>query len=87
LSPASPEYGRTPALAKKGLARYDAPVFCLGRLAVDKTAHGRGFGGAFLRRAADRCIRVANDVGGVALLVNAKNERAACWCEDYGAPP
>jgi hypothetical protein len=28
-------------------------------------------------RAADRCIRVADDVGGVALLIDAKNERAA----------
>jgi hypothetical protein len=30
LSPASLEYARTPALAKKGLARYDVPVFRLG---------------------------------------------------------
>jgi hypothetical protein len=27
-------------LAKKGLARYDVPVFRLGRLAVDKTRQG-----------------------------------------------
>jgi len=32
LSPASLEYSRTPALAKKGLARYDVPVFRLGAL-------------------------------------------------------
>jgi hypothetical protein len=37
--------------------------------------------GAFLPRAADRCIRVAQDVGGVALLVDAKNDRAARWYE------
>jgi GNAT superfamily N-acetyltransferase len=42
LSPASIEYSRTPALAKKGLARYDVPVFRLGRLAVDKSIQGRG---------------------------------------------
>jgi hypothetical protein len=30
-------------------------------------------------RAADRCIRVAQDVGGVALLVDAKNDRIARW--------
>ena len=85
LSPASLEYARTPALAKKGLARYDAPVFRLGRLAVDKTAQGRGLGGALLLRAADRCIRVAQDVGGVALLIDAKTDRAARWYESYGA--
>ena len=85
LSPASLEYARTPALAKKGLARYDVPVFRLGRLAVDKTAQGRGLGGALLLRAADRCIRVAQDVGGVALLIDAKTDRAARWYESYGA--
>ena len=37
LSPASLEYSRTPALARKGLGRYDVPVFRLGRLAVDKS--------------------------------------------------
>jgi GNAT superfamily N-acetyltransferase len=85
LSPASLEYGRTPAVAKKGLARYDVPVFRLGRLAVDKSVQGRGLGGALLLRAADRCIRVAQDVGGVALLIDAKNDRAARWYESYGA--
>lgn len=85
LSPASIEYSRTPALAKKGLARYDVPVFRLGRLAVDRTVQGRGLGGALLLRAADRCIRVARDVGGVALLIDAKNDRAARWYESYGA--
>ena len=87
LSPASLEYSRTPALAKKGLARYDAPVFRLGRLAVDRTVQGRGLGGALLLRAAVRCIRVAQDVGGVALLIDAKSDRAARWCESYGAVP
>src|SRR5271157_1779424 len=85
LSPASLEYARTPALAKKGLARYDAPVFRLGRLAVDSSVQGRGLGGALLIRAADRCIRVAEDVGGVALLIDANNDRAARWYESYGA--
>ncbi len=84
LSPASLDYARTPALAKKGLAHYDVPVFRLGRLAVDKSVQGRGLGGALLLRAAHRCIRVAEDVGGVALLIDAKNDRAARWYESYG---
>lgn len=85
LSPASLDYSRTPALAKKGLGRYDVPVFRLGRLGVDQSVQGRGLGGALLLRAADRCIRVAQDVGGVALLIDAKNDRAAHWYETYGA--
>jgi hypothetical protein len=60
LSPASLDYARTPALVKKGLARYEVPTFRLGRLAFDRTVQGRGLGGA-LRLAADRRIRVAQD--------------------------
>jgi ribosomal protein S18 acetylase RimI-like enzyme len=61
------------------------PVFRLGRLAVDRSAQGRRLGGALLLHAANRCIRVAQDVGGVALLIDAKNDRAARWYESYGA--
>jgi GNAT superfamily N-acetyltransferase len=85
LSPASIEYARTPALVKKGLARYDVPVFRLGRLAVDRNVQARGLGGALLLRAADRCMRVATEVGGVGLLIDAKNDRAAQWYAGYGA--
>jgi GNAT superfamily N-acetyltransferase len=85
LSAASIEYSRTPAVARKGLARYDVPVFRLGRLAVDRTLQGRGLGGALLLRAADRCLRVAHDVGGVALLIDAKNDHVARWYQSYGA--
>ncbi len=60
-------------------------MFRLGSLAVDRTAPGRGLGGALLLRAADRCICVAQDVGGVALLIDARNDRAARWCKSYGA--
>lgn len=87
LSPASIEYSRTPRIVKKGLARYDVPVFRLGRLAIDKNVQGRGLGGALLLRAADRCIRVANEVGGVALLIDAKDGRVAQWYASYGALP
>jgi GNAT superfamily N-acetyltransferase len=85
LSPASLEYARTPALAKRGLGRYDVPVFRIGRLAVDQSVQGQGLGGSLLLRAAERCIRVAQEVGGVALLIDAKNDRAAKWYESYGA--
>ena len=60
-------------------------MFRLGRLAVEKTVQGPGLGGALLLRAADRCIRVAHEVGGVATLIDAKNDRAAQWYAGYGA--
>jgi GNAT superfamily N-acetyltransferase len=85
LSPASLEYARTPALAKRGLGRYDVPVFRICRLAVDQSVQSQGLGGSLLLRAAERCIRVAQEVGGVALLIDAKSDRAAKWYEGYGA--
>jgi hypothetical protein len=36
-------------------------------------------------RAAERCITVAQEVGGVALLIDAKSEHAAQWYGSYGA--
>jgi GNAT superfamily N-acetyltransferase len=86
LSPASLDYSRT-AVAKKGLGRYDVPVFRLGRLAVDNSVQGRGLGGALLMRAAKRCMIVAQEVGGVALLIDAKTDHAAKWYAGYGAAP
>ena len=85
LSPASIDYARTPMLVKKGLARYDVPVFRLGRLAVDLTLQGQGLGGQLLLAAGRRCIRAAAEVGGVALLIDAKNDRVASGYETYGA--
>jgi len=85
LSPASLDYARTPDLMKRGLARYEVPVFRLERLAVDLSVQGRGLGGQLLLSAGRRCLFAASQVGGVALLIDAKSERAAAWYESYGA--
>jgi GNAT superfamily N-acetyltransferase len=85
LSPASIDYARTPALARKGLARYEVPVFRLGRLAVDLSVQGQGLGGQLLLAAGQRCIHAAAEVGGVALLIDAKDDRVASWYRTYGA--
>lgn len=85
LSPASIDYARTPARVRKGLARHDVPVFRLGRLAVDLAMQGHSLGGQLLLAAGRRCILATAEVGGVALLIDAKNERAAGWYETYGA--
>lgn len=87
LSPASIAYERTPEIVKRGLARHEVPVFRLGRLAVDKSAQGRGVGGQLLLAAGRRCLYVTAEAGGVALLIDAKNERVAKWYASYGAVP
>lgn len=85
LSPASIGYKRTPSVIRRGLARYEVPVFRLGRLAVDISVQGEGLGGQLLLAAGRRCLLVAAQTGGVALLINAKNERIAKWYASFGA--
>ncbi|BBU60739.1 acetyltransferase [Methylosinus sp. C49] len=85
LSPASIEFSRAPSVVTRGLGRYEVPAFRLGRLAVDRSVQGRGLGGRLLLRAAERCVTVAREVGGVALLIDAKSDPAAQWYETYGA--
>jgi GNAT superfamily N-acetyltransferase len=87
LSPASIDYARTPEIVRRGLARYDVPAFRLARLAVDRRVQGQGLGGQLLLAAGRRCLLVSAEVGGVALLIDAKNEKVAVWYAGYGAVP
>lgn len=87
LSPADVEYARTPKTVRRGLARYDVPCFRLARLAVDRGVQKQGLGGQLLVAAGRRCLLVSAEVGGVALLIDAKNEGVARWYASYGAVP
>jgi GNAT superfamily N-acetyltransferase len=87
LSPASLAHAKVPDVLRRSLGRYDVPVFRLGRLAVDLPEQGRGLGGKLLLAAGERALLVSQQVGGIALLIDAKNERAADWYRSYGAIP
>lgn len=87
LCPASLEYARTPAIIRKHLARHDVPAFRLGRLAVDHSVQGQGLGGQMLLSAGRRCLLASTEVGGLMILIDAKNERVANWYSSYGAVP
>jgi GNAT superfamily N-acetyltransferase len=87
LSPASVEYSRTPETIRRGLARHDVPGFRLARLAVDRRLQGQKLGGALLLAAGRRCMRASAEVGGVVLVIDARNERVAGWYASYGAVP
>jgi hypothetical protein len=75
LCPASLEYSRSPEIIRKGHARHDLPVFRLARLAVNRPVQGHGLGGQLILAAGGRCLLAATEVGGVALSIDAKNER------------
>jgi GNAT superfamily N-acetyltransferase len=80
-------YADTPEAVRRGLARHDVPGFRLGRIATDVRWQGQGLGGQLLAIAARRCLRVSAEVGGAALIIDAKNDRAARWYINYGALP
>jgi GNAT superfamily N-acetyltransferase len=80
LSPASVDYARTPEIVRRGLARH-------ARLAVDRSLQGQGFGGQLLLAAGRRCLLASAEVGGVVLVIDAKNDRVAGWYARYGAVP
>lgn len=87
IAPASVAHDAVPQAMTRGLARHKVPGFLLARLAVDKTIAGRGLGGQLLLAAALRCLRVAEEVGGVLMIIEAKNDRAAKWYHGFGAEP
>jgi len=85
ISPGAIAYAKAPATITRKLGRYEVPVFRLGRLAVSCAVQGRGLGGDLLLAAGERALAVAQEVGGAALAIDAKDERAAAWYERFGA--
>ena len=87
LSPASVDYARAREIVRHGLAGHGVPGFRLAHLAVDRSWQGRGIGGQLLLAAGRRCLQAAAEVGGVVLVIDAKNERVAAWYASHGAVP
>jgi GNAT superfamily N-acetyltransferase len=87
ISPASIEFARVPDALTRKLGRYEVPAFRLARLAVSRPLHGRGLGGQLLLAAGERALAVAAEVGGVALVIDAKNQAAVLWYQRFGAVP
>ena len=87
ISPASIAFSKVPAFLTKGLGRYDVAVFRLARLAVALPLQGQGLGGDLLLAAGARALAVASQVGGVALAIDARDNKAARWYKRFGAMP
>lgn len=85
VTPTSLENERVPRSLTSRLGRYPFPGFRLARLAVDRPAQGQGLGYELLLAAGERAIAAASIAGGVALVIDAENERAAAWYEAHGA--
>lgn len=60
------------------------PVVLLGRLAVDRSLHGQGWGRALIRDAALRIVHAADTIGIRGLLVHALTPDAKCFYQQVG---
>lgn len=69
---------------RKRLPRYPVPCFRMGRLARHIDNRGNGLGELLIGCAVDRCLHARSLVGAYALLVDAKNEKAKSFYEQYG---
>lgn len=63
------------------------PVVILGRLAVDRTYHGRGIGRMLFRDAALRVLNAADAIGIRGILVHAVSEEAKAFYVALGFEP
>lgn len=72
----------------KRLPRYgQLPVTLLGRLAVDRSAAGHGVGAFLLVDALRRSLEAAQQIAAMAVIVDAKNERADRFYRHWGFQP
>jgi GNAT superfamily N-acetyltransferase len=72
-----------PATTVKKLPRYPTvPAIRMGRLAIDAGFQGRGLGAALLADALERAVR--SEIASYALLVDAKDKKAAAFYGHHG---
>jgi GNAT superfamily N-acetyltransferase len=87
VAPFSIEKDQVPAALARGLSLHDISGYRLARVATDVSVSGHGLGSLLVAHAALRCVRAADEVGGVLLIIDAKNEQAARWYGRLGAHP
>jgi GNAT superfamily N-acetyltransferase len=88
LAPHTIESKAAPGRLGAGLPRQrPIPVILIARLGLDRSVQGTGLGGDLLKDALARCAAAADEIGGRAVLVHAKDERASAFYERYGFVP
>lgn len=85
LAPTSIEPARATQRLGAGLPRdRPIPAILLARLGLDLSEQGRGLGSELLRDALARCAAAAEEIGGRAVLVHAKDEAAGRFYRRWG---
>ena len=87
LSALSIDLASLPWQRARKLPRHPVPCAPIGRLAVDRSAHGRGLGGMLLADAVRRVVAAGETVAMHALIVDAANDDAKRFYERFGFAP
>ena len=87
LSALSIDLASLPDELSRKLPRHPVPCALIGRLAVDRSAHGRGLGRMLLADAVKRTVAAGETVAMHALIVDAANEDAKRFYERFGFLP
>jgi GNAT superfamily N-acetyltransferase len=72
-----------PEAAARRFPNFPLPIARLARLAVAQGQQGKGLGEYLLLDALHRCLRVAEEVGIVAVVIDAKHDRAKAFYSRY----
>jgi GNAT superfamily N-acetyltransferase len=84
LTPAAVDRRDLPERHARGMPAHPIGVILLARLAVDRSLQGKGYGRALVADAAVRTLQASELVGARAMLVHARDERAAGFYERLG---
>jgi ribosomal protein S18 acetylase RimI-like enzyme len=84
LAAGSVAFTDVPDHLRRRFPRYPVPVAHLGRLATCLTCRGQGLGEILLVDALKRSLRIADEMGVVAMEVWAKTDRAEAFYRRYG---
>ena len=87
LSALSIDLVSLPDELSRKLPRHPVPCALIGRLAVDRSAHGRGLGRMLLADAVKRTVAAGESVAMHTLIVDAANDDAKRFCERFGFAP
>ena len=87
LSALSIDLASLPEQLSRKLPRHPVPCALIGRLAVDRSAHGRGLGRMLLADAVKRTLAAGATVAMHVLIVDAANDDAKRFYEGFGFVP
>ena len=87
LSALSIDLASLPERLSRKLPRHPVPCALIDRLAVDRSAHGRGLGRMLLADAVKRTVAAGETVAMHALIVDAANDDAKRFYERFGFAP